>query len=49
MSPMRVTVSRTLGRMRSLYSSALAIAAFLSASAVAFSFGLEAARAVRFP
>lgn len=43
MSPMRVTVSRTLGRMRSLYSSALAIAAFLSAGAVAFSFGLEAA------
>ena len=43
MSPMRVTVSRTLGRMRSLYSSALALGAFLSASAVAFSFGLEAA------
>ena len=43
MNPVRVTASRTVGRMRSLYSSAIAVGAFLSAAAAAFSFGLEAA------
>ena len=47
MSPMRVTMSRTLGRMRSLYSSAFAVGGFLAACAAAFSFGLVGAEGGR--
>jgi len=43
MSPVRVTMSRTLGRMRGLYSTSFAVGGFLAASAALFSFGLEAA------
>lgn len=43
MSPIRVTMSRTIGRMRSLYSTSFAVGGFLAASAALFSFGLEAA------
>lgn len=41
--PVRVTLRRTVGRLRSLFSTAFAAGAFLSAVAVLFSFRLEAA------
>jgi hypothetical protein len=43
MSPVRVTFARTIGRTRSLSSTALAVGTFLFASALLFAFGLEAA------
>ncbi len=43
MSPVRVTVVRTLRRSRSLYTTAFSIAAFLAASAAHFAFGLDSA------
>ena len=43
MSPVRVTWNRTIGRARSLYSTAFAVAGFLAACAVRFAFGLETA------
>ncbi len=42
MSPVRVTASRTLKRMRSLYSFAFSIAAFLAACSALFAFNLDA-------
>ena len=46
MSPVRVTWNRTIGRARSLYSTAFAVGAFLAASAVLFAFKLDAAEGV---
>ena len=43
MSPVRVTWSRTIGRARSLFSTAFAIGGFLAASAALFAFRLDAA------
>lgn len=43
MSPARITCLRTLGRLRSLYSTAVLIAVFLAAVAVRFAFDLETA------
>ena len=42
MSPVRVTFMRTVGRTRNLFSSALSLGVFLSASALLFALGLEA-------
>lgn len=47
MSPVRVTWGRTIGRSRSLFSTAFAGAGFLSACGVMFAFGLEAAEGGR--
>lgn len=47
MSSIGVTFSRTVGRARGLFSTVVAIACFLSASAVSFAFGLEAAEGNR--
>ena len=47
MSPVRVTVLRTLRRSRSLYAAAFAVAAFLAASAALFAFGLDSAEGSR--
>ena len=46
MSPVRVTWHRTIGRTRSLYSTAFAVGAFLAASAALFAFKLDAAEGV---
>ena len=46
MSPVRVTWSRTIGRARSLFSTAFAISGFLAASAALFAFRLDAAEGV---
>ena len=46
MSPVRVTWNRTIGRARSLYSTAFAVGAFLAASAALFAFKLDAAEGV---
>ena len=43
MSPVRVTLARTLGRIRNLSSTALAVGVFLSASSLLFALGLEKA------
>jgi len=48
-SPVRVTWRRTLGRIRSLYSTAFAVGGFLAACAVLFSLDLEAAEGGRLP
>jgi len=47
MSPIRVTWRRTIGRARSQYSTAMATAAFMAASAALFAFGLESAEGGR--
>ncbi len=47
MSPVRVTVLRTVGRMRSLYSSAFSVAGFLAAAAALFAFRLNDAEGGR--
>ena len=47
MSPVRVTWNRTVGRMRSLYSTSFAVGGFLAASAALFAFSLEAAEGGR--
>ena len=49
MSPVRVTWARTLGRMRNLYTTALALAGFLACTAVAFAFNLDAHEGGRLP
>lgn len=41
MSPVRVTFMRTIGRARNLFSTALSLGVFLSASALLFALGLE--------
>lgn len=41
MGPIGVTASRTFGRMRNLYSTALALAVFLMAAGISFAFNLE--------
>ena len=46
MSPVRVTWNRTIGRARSLFSTAFAVGGFLAASAVLFAFRLDAAEGV---
>ena len=43
MSPIRVTFGRTVGRARSLFSTAFAVGSFLAVAAAAFAHGLEAA------
>ncbi|MBO4709730.1 MAG: Gldg family protein [Kiritimatiellae bacterium] len=48
MSPVRVTWHRTIGRARSLFSTAFATAAFLSATAALFAFRLDAAEGLSF-
>lgn len=47
MSPLRVTMHRTFGAVRNSYATALAIAAFLSASAASFAFALADSEGVR--
>ena len=49
MSPMRVTFSRTLRRLRFQFSTAFAAGAFLAVTAVLFAFGLERAEGERLP
>ena len=46
MSPVRVTWNRTIGRARSLFSTAFAAGGFLAASAALFAFRLDAAEGV---
>ena len=46
MSPVRVTWNRTIGRARSLFSTAFAVGGFLAASAALFAFRLDAAEGV---
>ena len=48
MSPVRVTWRRTIGRARSLYSTAFAAGGFLAATAALFAFKLRAEVAYRF-
>ena len=48
MSPVRVTWNRTIGRARSLFSTAFATSAFLAASAALFAFRLDAAEGMSF-
>lgn len=47
MSPVRVTWRRTIGRARSLYSTAMSMACFMAASAALFAFSLESAEGGR--
>lgn len=47
MSPVRVTWGRTIGRARSLFSTAFAAAGFMAACAALFAFGLESAEGGR--
>ncbi len=47
MSPVRVTLRRTVGRLRSLYSTAFIACAFFAAAAAFFAFNLEAAEGGR--
>ena len=49
MSPVRVTWRRTVGRLKSLYSTALAACGSFSASAAIFAFALESAEGSRLP
>ena len=49
MSPVRVTMVRTVGRARSLFSTAFSVAGFLAASAVALVFNLESAEGGELP
>lgn len=47
MSPIRVTMRRTFGSVRNSYATALAVAAFVAASAASFAFALAGADGVR--
>lgn len=49
MSPVRVTWRRTVGRLKSLYSTSLAACGFVSACAAIFAFSLESAEGSRLP
>lgn len=49
MSPVRVTASRTFGRVRNLLSTVFAIGCFLSIAALLFAFGIESAEGGRIP